>query len=171
MQRTGLPWTAAEIEGLKQAWADPFWPRGVIAASLRRSITSVATQASLQGLGDKKRPPPVKRNGQWTPQEIARLRELRDWGTLSLSQIAHELGRSVASCINRASREKMPKKAYVTIPRMKKNQPAPVNGIYETQRMAQARKMLSNGHEMAAVVAALKLTATEAAAIRRNANA
>lgn len=170
MQRTGLPWNEAEIASLKQAWSDPFWTRGVIAASLRRSVMSVATQASLLGLGDKKRPTPIQRNGQWSKNDIARLRELRDLGTLNLDDIARELGRSVASCIACATRHNMPKKTYVTIPRIKKQRRALVNGIHETERMVIARKMLNNGHEVPAVVAALKLTATEAAAIRSNAH-
>lgn len=167
MHRTGLPWTKAETDSLKQAWSDPFWTRDVIAASLRRSVLSVATQASALGLGGKKRPAPIKRNGQWSKNDIARLRELRDLGTMNLDQIAHQLGRSVAACIACATRHNMPKKTYVTIPRVKKPRPAIVNGLRETPRMQQARALLAGGYPHAIVIATLKLTSIEAAELRK----
>lgn len=178
MQRTGRPWTEAEIEGLKQAWGDPAWNRTLIATSLRRSGQAVATQAALLKLGDKSKEPSPLRRGQWTREEVIKLRALRELGTMNLDQIARELGRSVASCVDRATREKMPRKKYVGAPRPQRMPPPPPvvqpdvgTVLHDTLRLDVARKLIRKGFAVGRVVTALKLTAIEAAAIRSHAHA
>lgn len=177
MNRTGLPWTEAETYGLIQVWGDPEWNRTLIATSLRRSVHAIATQAALVGLGDKVRPATAPRQDLWTPEDVAKLRRLRDSGTMNLDQIAAEMGRSVASCVDRATREKMPRKKYVPALRPLRPKPPPqvqtANGsmLSDTVRLQAARNLIRKGFDVGRVVTALKLTATEAAAIRSNAHA
>jgi hypothetical protein len=163
MDRAKEPWTDAERESLCLAWRDPGWTRKDIAHSLRRSLPSVCSLAVKLKLGAKARPASLKK--RWTAEEITRLRMLRDAGTMSLDAIAQQLGRTAPAIIHRAAIEGMPRKPYVLAVDAWAE---PVeDGLRETPRMQLARALVEQGSDARAVIARLKLTALEAAELRK----